>query len=239
MSKYNKCQSCKGVGSHECKECLCPKCQASGKVSIRCNKCDGGKIGCDRCGGARQIIVKKGWFSDKYGVCPLCAGVGKVACSLCHGSALLSTKCPECGGSGLKAACARCAGTRRYSCGECGGAGRLITEWFKSLSNLTAEALRFEHSRRQREITSEQREIASIQIELSSLRRELDDMYNEYEEDKRSNPARYNEAGTYPVGLDTIPREMSKLERKISGCEARISSLEDDMGAIEEVLNTK
>jgi hypothetical protein len=47
-------------------------------------------------------------------------------------------------------------------------------------------------------------------------------MDEEYERDKAAHRGRYNEAGAYPSGLDSIPRE-------ISSCQGEIREAEDEM----------
>lgn len=69
-------------------------------------------------------------------------------------------------------------------------------------------------------------------MQISRLSRELDEVYGWYERERALRPGAYNAAGSYPAGLNSIPREMS-------GLETRIHQIHDEIEAIDRVISEK
>lgn len=219
MSRYANCPHCKGYGYFSCEHCTCKICHGKGKIN--CSNCMEGSVPCLVCNSTGQIRKKGLIFSHSIS-CPECKGAKRLHCPACKGSHLVS--CPECKGTGKDASCKVCGGTQRIQCGHCKGSGKMESEFFKSLKNLPVDRLKFEYEKRQREIQQ-------VQTKISRLSREEEDIREDYYRDKSENPGAYIHGG-YPIGLDSIPREIGQLEK-------RIGEIEDDMEAINQVLNTK
>ena len=103
---------------------------------------------------------------------------------------------------------------------------------------MPVDRLRFEHEKREREISSIQRENHSTQIEISRLSREANEMYNWAEQERMRNPDAYNEAGSLADGSD-LARYATQSAQKIRDREGTIRELGDEIAAIHEVLNAK
>jgi len=240
MSRFSPCSSCHGKGKFDCQDCLCASCGASGQIMMRCGNCDsGGTVMCEPCSGSGRILIKKGLFSDKYGEHPLCSGSGRIRCRTCNGSGQVMATCSACNGKRRKSTCQRCGATGTYACIACNASGLLVSEWFKSLAKLPTERLRFEYDKRQNQIIGNRQKIGIIQTKIARISAEYEQMYADYEADRRARPYLYDEAGCYPGGLDSMPREMSRLESEASGIESDIGEIESDLDAIEEVLNSR
>ncbi len=78
------CRRCSGGG-----EIACAKCQATGKVAKKCQKCQNGRI-----------------------TCHICEGSGYKVCSICNGAGQFIRTCSYCGGSGVVS------GYYSYPCGS-------------------------------------------------------------------------------------------------------------------------
>lgn len=239
MGKFDRCSPCSGRSNLKCPDCVCRSCNEVGSTDSPCTDCRAGKMTCELCAGKGQVLVKKGLFSDKYGTCGRCRGARTVHCSTCSGKTIVKKMCRACSGKGRLSSCARCGGTGTNACMSCGGSGKVVSEWFKSLDNLPVDRLRFEHEKRERDIAATQREINSKQVEISRYSRELDEMYNYVEQEKMRNPYAFSEAGSYPGGLNDIPRWINNLQSECSSKQGTIHQLEEEIAAIHEVLDTK
>src|ERR1017187_228040 len=85
MSKFVSCSSCSGSGTLKCPDCVCQSCRETGATDVACAACRAGRVTCELCRGSGQVLVKKGIFSDKYGVCGRCGGSRTVTCTSCGG----------------------------------------------------------------------------------------------------------------------------------------------------------
>ena len=89
-------------------------------------------------------------------------------------------------------------------------------------TNEQLTGLRFEHEKRQRQVQT-------LRTKVAHLSRQVDQMYSDYERDRAANPALYREGGSYPGGLDSIPREIDRIEGEIGNLEAEMGQLERRM----------
>lgn len=239
MSKFSSCPSCHGKGKFDCQDCLCGTCGASGQVKVTCTNCTSGTLTCTACSGTGRVVVKKGWFSDEYGSHSSCSGSGRIRCSACNGSAQVLAPCSTCKGRRRRSTCLKCGATGAYACPACNASGRVVSEWFKSLAKMPSERLRFEYDKRQNQIIGNRQKISIIQTKITRISAEYEQMYADYDADRRARPYLYDEAGTWPSGLDSLPREMNQLESEASGIESDISNIESELVAIEEALNSR
>ena len=207
-----------------CRRCACKTCKETGSTSATCSKCSGGQFAYGACSGGGQVVVKKGFFSDKFGPYRACNGSGKIKCPTCLGTASVKQPCPTCSGTRRLPQCGTCGGTGNVGCATCAGKGQLISEWFKSLQAMPVERLRFEHEKREREIASVQRENHSTQIEISRLSREAQEMYNWSEQERSRNPDAYKTRPSFTsnstesnattrLGVDLSLRRRRPVER--------------------------
>jgi hypothetical protein len=231
MGVYESCTSCTGKGYFECNACLCPACESRGKIKcsncqsgkVSCSSCSGGKIPCTYCNATGEKI-RKGWVFTHHEVCLLCRGAKEILCQKCKGSA--STVCSLCDGSGVLmcsscqgkrrlAKCDQCSGTQKLPCQACNQRGKVEGQWLKSLGSLPVDRLRFEHEKRQREISN-------LQIQVNRLSREEDEAYDEY-----VNGVSYSMDRTLHIANEKVKRQ------------SEISDLEVEIEALERVINLK
>jgi hypothetical protein len=238
MPKLDACPKCSGRGNFVCHNCPCKTCGASGQVTVRCSNCSSGKVHCASCSGTGQVVVKKTWFSEKYGPHSLCGGSGRVPCQTCRGTAQVTSTCGSCKGTRRNPVCGTCGGKGTCPCANCKGTGRVLSDWYRSLAKLPQDRLRFEYEKRQSAIMGNRQKISIIQTKISRLSAEYEDAYAEYDADRRARPWLYEEAGSWPGIIDSHPRAMSRLESEASDIESSISEIEDEMEAIEEVMNS-
>jgi hypothetical protein len=150
MALYETCSSCVGNRSFRCDKCRCPSCDAKGRVKEVCKSCSGTThITCRRCEGTGQVLVKKGFFSDKYGTCPSCEGDRRVRCKTCS-DGKVEVKCSVCNGTGAQSSCSTCQGKGQLSCSSCGGTGRVRPSWSR-------DRIRQEIEERRSQIREEER----------------------------------------------------------------------------------
>ena len=239
MPKFDRCHACSGRGKFDCPDCPCKTCSAKGQLTTQCGSCSSGKVRCDSCSGTGQVLLKKSWFSEKYGSHSLCGGSGKVPCRVCNGTSLVTTVCGSCKGSRRNPVCSTCGGRGTYNCTNCSGTSRVLSDWYKSLAKMPQDRLRFEYEKRQSAIMGNRQKIGIIQTKISRLSAEYEEAYAEYDADRRARPYLYDEAGSWPGIIDSHPREMSRLESEASDIESSIGEIEGDMVAIEEVMNSR
>ena len=183
--------------------------------------------------------MKKGWFSEQYGPHSLCSGSGRIRCNACNGSGQVVVTCSMCNGKRRNSTCLKCGATGTYACTACNASGLVVSDWFRSLAKVPTERLRFEYDKRQNAIIGNRQKIGIIQTKIARISAEYEQMYADYEVDRRARPYPYDEAASWPGGLDSMPREMSRLESEASGIESDISDIESELVAIEEVLNSR
>ena len=92
-------------------------------------------------------------------------------------------------------------------------------------ADLTTERLKFEYERRQREIVR-------FEMDISRLHRDLNELHEHYERDRLARPYAYEDAGSYPLGIDSIPKQIARLEE-------RIHLLEHEMRGILDAFESK
>lgn len=236
MSLYDVCAACHGRGSLPCNECDCTACGASGKVDVKCTRCESGKVTCDYCHGSGKTEdhLKSVYFFVKiitrYGPCIICQGKGRTNCETCHGTTNMTGTCPRCGGSGQNATCAKCNSRRSVPCRECKGAGRFESQWVKSLQSWPVDRLRFEIEKRQRKIST-------LQIQLSRNSQEYDRLQEEWNDEYNSRRAQ-GRGALNDFDASGFQGGTTHLVNQIQACEGEISQLESEMNAIEQVLNT-
>ncbi len=167
MAVYESCGSCNGARALKCSDCPCRQCKG-GRVDTTCPKCCGSaKITCQRCEGTGQVLKKKGWFSDTYDECWKCSGSRQEACSCNQGK--LSIACPSCKGLGRNAQCLKCGATGQLMCSTCKGSGRVRSEWYRSLSQMPVDRLKFEHQKRQQRISVLEMKQMGLQRQYDSI----------------------------------------------------------------------
>ena len=230
MSLYDVCSAGHGRGSLPCNECNCTACGASGKVDVKCTRCESGKVTCDYCHGSGKTedLLKSVYFFVKiitrYESCFRCGGSGRANCETCHGTSTMKGVCTRCDGSGRYANCAKCNGRRSVTCPECKGAGRFEGQWVKSLQSWPVDRLRFEIDKRQREISNLYGKVSYAEQELRSSNESYERAYACRQPDfDASGYNRYN----------------TGLMNEIDSAEGRIKALQEELNAIEQVLNTK
>jgi hypothetical protein len=126
---YASCSSCGGNGSFKCKQCRCSTCNASGRIKQQCGKCHGTtQLTCNGCSGSGQVLVKKGWFSDKYEPCHYCGGSRQRTCGTCK-QGTIEVTCQACQRTGAAANCANCHGKGKTPCAACSGTGKVRPNW--------------------------------------------------------------------------------------------------------------
>jgi len=237
MTLYDACAACHGRGSLPCNECNCTACGASGKMDVKCTRCESGKVTCDYCHGSGKIedLLKSVYFFVKiiprYKPCFICDGTGSKNCETCHGTRTMKGACTRCDGSGRYANCAKCKGRRSITCPECKGAGRFESQWVKSLHSCPVDRLRFEIEKRQRKIST-------LQIQLSRNTREYDRLQEEWNDEYNSRRAQ-GRGALNDFDASGFQGGTTYLINQIQACEGEISQLESEMNAIEQVLNTK
>ena len=112
MSLYDVCSAGHSRGSLPCNECNCTACGASGKVDVKCTRCESGKVTCDYCHGSGKTedLLKSVYFFVKiitrYESCFRCGGSGRANCETCHGTSTMKGVCTRCDGS--RAVCKLC-----------------------------------------------------------------------------------------------------------------------------------
>lgn len=226
MSLEDTCSGCQGAGYHVCRACPCSSCNASGKVTVKCQKCDNGRVPCQSCGASGRVLLKRTWFSEKHGDCRLCLGTGKGRCFACD-SGIVTSQCPTCNGSKHLPGCSSCSGTQRIPCSNCGGKGRVESEWLKSLPGLPLDRLKYEHEKRRSQISD-------LRSEMSELYAENEKWREQYEEDKADAEARgglrsFFEQGDSNAGIwDAIGKVDKKIDR-----------IQEEMAAIDKELQEK
>ena len=89
-------------------------------------------------------------------------------------------------------------------------------------TNEQLAGLRFEYEKRQRQVQT-------LRTKAAHLSRQVDQMHSDYERNLAANPALYSEGGSYPGGLDSIPREIERIEGEIGNLEAEMGQLERRM----------
>lgn len=243
MAWYSSCAECQGSGAVRCTACICGSC--SGKARVACSNCQNGRRACSDCSASGRMrcaqcsgqgrVVQTLWVFKQKVLCPTCYGAASVQCPACGGRKEIScascrgtgtTSCGACAGAGVQPTCETCGRSRKVVCSTCKGVGRFETDWSKELKTSTVKRLRFEYEKRQRQILA-------LQIKISSLRRELDEMYSWYERDRVANPkAWYHREGSYPSGMESIPREIEQYELEVR-------TLEEQMDDIQTVLDSK
>jgi hypothetical protein len=221
MAAYDNCADCKGHGYFRCAECGCKSCQASGKAN--CAHCNKGRVPCRTCGATGWISTKH-WILTNSEICPDCRRGKTVTCGVCKGSSIAN--CPSCKGSGRNAQCSKCGGTQKIACRTCSGSGKVVSQWVKSLNDYPVERLRFEYEKRQREVSNLQRQTEHIERKIERLQEDWNEAYE-------AAPNIHNfDAGGYQSGQQAYYDE-------IGDASARMRELESEMGAIEQVLNSK
>lgn len=188
MSAYERCSECDGLGKFSCESCKCSQCSGIGKVQGPCS-CQTGRVRCSRCDGTGQIVVRKGFFSDKYGACYSCSGSRQVACPSCNGKTTVSTDCPKCSGRGRDSSCRACGGSAKIACENCSGSGRVESAWVAALRAQPPDKVRFEYDKRQNAIRS-------LQLQISRWAVELKEDYEEVQRDRREDPGKYEGDGS-------------------------------------------
>ena len=164
MALYESCPSCKGRRGFDCTSCRCTCCNATGEITASCSSCQNGKLTCPRCEGSGQVIVKKGFFGDKYGTCPNCGGTRRATCSTCGGSANVKAKCHACNGTKRNHSCSQCMATGKIKCTTCNGSGNIPSEWSKSLAQMPIDRLKFEYEKRQRNISTLRTKVSTFEF---------------------------------------------------------------------------
>jgi hypothetical protein len=205
-------------------------CGASGKVDVKCTRCEAGKVKCNHCHGSGRTedLLKSVYFFVKiiprYKPCSICDGTGRKNCNACHGTRTTKGVCPRCGGSGRKAICAKCNGRKSVTCPNCKGAGRFEGQWVKSLQSWPVKRLRFEIEKRQREISNLQGKVSNAEQELQRSSESYERAYANRQPD--FDASGYNR---YDFGLQS----------EILSAENQIQALQEELDAIERVLNRK
>lgn len=222
MAAYDRCSKCNGSGNLACESCKCSHCSASGKVQGPCS-CRTGTIPCQRCEGTGQILIKKGFFSDKYGACYVCNGSRQAMCPSCKGKSTIPKDCPRCGGRGRDSRCAVCGGSAKVTCTSCSGSGRIESEWFVALRGAPLDQVRFEYEKRQNAV-------GTLHLKISRWSVELAHDYEEDSLDRRENASNY-----YGDGSEVIFENEGKIKR----AEKQIREIEEEMEAIGTVLQAK
>ena len=208
MAVWDRCSPCNGTGSFKCKDCKCPRCEASGTIKETCPKCSGSKkVTCDKCQDEGQLLKKKGFFSDTYERCWRCSGSGQQDCA-CH-SGTVSVSCPACKGVTRNAQCSKCGSTGQLKCTACGGSGKVPSEWYRSLATMPVEKLKFEHEKRQRTIPILETTISGVRREHVEL---LDQPYTAEGYSDRARPLR-NEMDRLSAEIGNLKMEMDAIER--------------------------
>ncbi len=226
MPAYDNCADCKGYGYFRCIACTCKSCEAGGMV--KCIHCKNGKVPCRSCG-ATGFIDTKGLIFTRSEVCPDCRRSKTVACSVCTASQ--SMTCTSCKGSGRNAQCSKCSGTQKVTCHTCNGSGKVVSQWAKSLNDFPVDRLRFEHEKRQREISNLQMQISRVQRQVDQLQQDWNDAY-EKAASGGSRGIHNFDAGGYQSGQQAYYDEIGNMHGRISECES-------EMQAIEQALNSK
>lgn len=152
-----------------------------------------------------------------------------ISCSVCQGSG--SVSCPSCNGKGRTAQCSQCEGTQKITCRTCSGSGKVKSQWLKSLNDLPVDRLRFEHEKRQREVSNLQMQIPHIQRQIDQLQQDWNDAYEEAASDGSRGIHNFD-AGGYQSGQQSYFSEIGNMQ-------ARMREFEGEMEAIEQVLNSK
>ena len=78
MGKFADCPFCQGKGKLQCRDCACGKCKETGMIDSSCARCTSGLVGCGSCSETGKVVVKKGFFGDKFGLCHSGSGSGKI-----------------------------------------------------------------------------------------------------------------------------------------------------------------
>src|SRR5581483_8618399 len=126
---YQSCRDCNGRGSIKCSKCVCASCRGTGKATVVCGQCGGNKrLKCHACAGSRRVLLKKSWFSEKYGDCTQCRGAGAILCKACN-EGEVSVACSACEGSGASVSCSNCGGRGSVPCKSCGASGQVAPNW--------------------------------------------------------------------------------------------------------------
>ena len=128
------CRRCSGGG-----EIPCAKCQRTGKINKKCEKCQNGRIACHICEGRGfkpcNLCNGTGEFLQ---TCTMCGGSGVVSgyysyqsgpsLYLSSGAVMVGGFSPWCYPSYTTRACSACGGSGNISitCSYCGGSGNLI-----------------------------------------------------------------------------------------------------------------
>jgi hypothetical protein len=195
------------------------KCGAKGK--IKCSKCDDGYQPCYFCA-STGLINKKRLFGSYSAPCPECKGSKKIRCLHCEGKG--SAICSECKGTGRKYSCLSCLGTGRIKCSDCFGKGKIESQWLKSIKYYSSDKLNIEIDKRKHEIDRLKYKKSQLIGDLSELEDYADSIKNE--------PWVVGHRGALPIGLDSIPGEISIIENQIE-------ELDDEIDAIYEALGAK
>lgn len=223
MPVYTVCGSCKGARTFACSACVCKEC-TGGKVESLCPKCLGNaRVRCESCQGEGRRLAKKGWFSDTYAQCWDCEGTRQRKCSCITGSVLVA--CPSCKGTSRSAQCATCAGTGKLKCSTCKGKGRVESEWYKSLSSMPVDQLKFEHQKRQQQVSV-------LEMKRMNLQRQYDAIQEMWAEES----ANLHTARDYQ---NYNPPSTSGIENEMSTVSSKISSVTEEISAIEKALDAK
>lgn len=167
---YRKCPGCLGKGKASNASIECPVCK--GAKEVDCDECDEeGMVRCpQKC---KKLKTKEGlsektmilnpkwgiWGTkglslkaesaeppEKYIVCPVCQGEGKIKCKRCDGTK--KAKCKKCKGKGTISGygeCSVCGGSGEIICEECAvlpeGAAKKFVSSLETLDKLRAEKL--------------------------------------------------------------------------------------------------
>src|ERR1039457_6612377 len=220
MAVHVSCDACQGAGSFQCTTCGCSRCNATGNVQETCPKCHSTtKVTCEQCQGQGRILVKKGFFSDKYSQCWKCNGSCQQECSCRTGNVTVS--CPSCKG-GRYPQCQRCGSTGRLKCTACNGSGKVPSPWLRSLANLSVEKLRFEIDKRQRRLSAER-------AEISQLKRDYDRREEDWEEDyAAAQSSRYMsenfDSTYYQKGMDTLQSQIDDYRQSVRELQSEIAA---------------
>lgn len=226
MAAHDSCVDCKGQGYSRCEACVCTKCGLNGKV--KCSGCDNGVLPCQLCSATGQV-AKKGLIFTRQEECPSCRGAKTIPCNNCKGSRYVT--CYSCEGRGRNAQCSQCGTTQKIGCRTCNGSGKVESQWSKSLKNLPVDRLRFEHEKRQREVSTLEIQISRVQRQIDQLQQDWNDAYEEAASSGSRGIHNFDASG-YQSGDRALYNEIGNLEK-------RRSELESEMQAIEQALNTK